>query len=145
MRRDADPREGKTRLSARIDHISRAPFRSDAQEWHPEVICELVRQVGIEESGGASGGVDTLPPGAPHQHVDTLTTLTDAGVVHTGVPLIAAAGRGPELSNQVPAETEEGQRSFLRKLSGRQHRPNALAVLLVLEYVSPPRAVRIAP
>lgn len=51
---------------------------------------------GIEGCGGASGGVDALNPAAQDQHLEVMATLTNAGVVDTGVALLAAAENGRE-------------------------------------------------
>ena len=59
-----------------------------------EVAKEVIRQVGIEGCGGASGGVDALVCAAEHNHPDVLVVLTDVGVVDTGSALVYAAGCG---------------------------------------------------
>lgn len=67
-----------------------------AQGGHTHVVCELIRQVGIKGCCGASGGVDALRAAAETGHVDIIVMLAEAGVVDTGLALVAAARWGGE-------------------------------------------------
>lgn len=64
----------------------------------PEVVRELIRQVGIEGCGGACGGVNALQLAAGIEAVDVMVLLTDAGVVDTERALSVAASEGREAS-----------------------------------------------
>ena len=75
-----------------------APLEIASQNGHLEVVRGMIKQVGIEGCGGASGGGDALCRAAMCQHVDIMRVLTDAGVVDTGQSLIFAAGCGHEAS-----------------------------------------------
>lgn len=67
-----------------------------ARNGYPEVVRELIGQVGIEGCGGASSGTRALELAVVDQHLDIVAMLTDAGVVYTGAALRRAAGFGRE-------------------------------------------------
>lgn len=85
------------------------PLEAAAGFGHLGVVCELIQQLGIEGCGGASGGVDALHRASLYQRVDVMTVLMDAGVVDTGIALVAAAGSGGETSVKFLLKRQEGK------------------------------------
>ena len=93
------------------------PLDVAARNGHCEVVRELVHQVGIEGCGGASGGVEALKFAAMNDYADTMTTLTEAGVVDTGTILGHAVAVGREASvkfllQQKEEETSDGKAAY---------------------------------
>ncbi|CAB1113190.1 unnamed protein product [Ectocarpus sp. CCAP 1310/34] len=72
------------------------PLDAAAENGHPEVVNELIRQVGIDGCGGSSGGVRALQQAAQFKNLNIMVILTNAGVVDTGLALVVAAGYGGE-------------------------------------------------
>lgn len=106
LRAKANPLIGRkdyTSLEARL------PVDVAALKGHLGVVKEMIRQVGIEGCGGASGGVDALTNAANEKHVDILAILTDAGVVDTGEALVQAAGFGIEESVKMLLQQQGGK------------------------------------
>lgn len=67
------------------------PLDGAAQSGHVKVARELIQQLGIEERGGASGGVCALRCAAQNQDVKFMDVLASGGVVDCGRALWAAA------------------------------------------------------
>ena len=70
------------------------PLDAAAQCGRSEVVQELIQQVGVEGSGGASGGVRALELAAMFRHVGIMGMLMEAGVVDTGKALMSAVSCG---------------------------------------------------
>lgn len=78
---------------------------------HVEVVREFIRQVGIEGCGGKQGGsLDALCFASDKQQLDTMATLTDAGVVDTGVTLHGSIQYGREASVKFLLQRQGGRR-----------------------------------
>lgn len=92
------------------------PLDSAAELGYLDVVQELLRQLGIEGCGGASGGVNALKEAAKSPHIDTMAVLTDAGVVDTGAALVSAARFGGEKSVK-----------FLLQQKQKEQRPGGVA------------------
>lgn len=61
------------------DGRSFVPLDIASKLGHSEVIRYMTQEVGIEECGGASGGVEALSLTAEFQHMDSMAALNDAG------------------------------------------------------------------
>ena len=84
---------------ATTNHASGVPLVAldiAAKKGHSAVVCDLVRQVGIEGCGGASRGADAPCHASVNWHVDVMTALTEAGVVDSGRALVHAVAGGCE-------------------------------------------------
>lgn len=92
LRANANPLLSRTKSTGEPS----LPLGDAACNGHSEVVRELIQQVGIKGCGGASGGVDALRAAAEMGRVETMATLTDAGVVDTDQALLSAAGWGGE-------------------------------------------------
>lgn len=89
LRANADP------LLTSTDPLGQTflPLEIAVFRGHSGVVRELLRQLGVERCGGASGGVCALRMAAQEGDLDMMTILMDdGGVVDTGVALVAAAG-----------------------------------------------------
>eukprot|EP00752_Nemacystus_decipiens_P016320 g14595.t1 len=84
------------------------PLDVAAQNGHSEVVRDLIQEHGTEGCGGTSGGVRALEGAAENQHVETMGVLTCAGVVDTGIALLAAARWGRESSVKFLLQQQEG-------------------------------------
>ncbi|CAM9809322.1 unnamed protein product [Ectocarpus sp. 12 AP-2014] len=99
------------------------PLDVAAQNGHREVVHELIRQVGIDECGGSSGGENALRQAALFSRLDIMAILTDAGVVDTGLALVVAAGYGGEaplkfLLEQARARKTTDRVAYMNTLNG---------------------------
>ncbi|CAM9295943.1 unnamed protein product [Scytosiphon promiscuus] len=92
LRAKADPACPKVELTGKTF----VTLDMAAQNGHPEVVLELIQQVGIKACGGASGGVRALCQAGQQNHMGIMTMLADAGVVDSGEALAVAAGWGRE-------------------------------------------------
>lgn len=73
------------------------------------MVHELIQQVGIDGCGGKSGGLDALCLAADKQQLDTMATLTNAGVVDTGPALSGSAEYGRESSVKFLLQQQGGR------------------------------------
>lgn len=94
LRAKANPMFPKTELMGKTF----VPLDMAAQNGYPEVVLELIQEVGIKGCGGATGGVRALCQAGQQHHVNIMATLTEAGVMDTGEALAVAAGWGREES-----------------------------------------------
>lgn len=88
-------------LLARKDesrHCDLVPLERAAYNGHSGVVRELLRQLGIGGCGGESAGQGALNLATEQVHVDVMALLTEAGVVDTGMALVAASAIGREAS-----------------------------------------------
>ena len=97
----------KMLLRAKADPLLRAEYRWGtafapldvaASQGHSEVVRELVQHVGIEGCGGRTGGALALCEAARQQHLGIMHTLTEAGVVDTGLAIHCAVTFNREAS-----------------------------------------------
>ncbi|CAM9278397.1 unnamed protein product [Scytosiphon promiscuus] len=74
------------------------PLNTAALAPHPNVVRQLIEQVGTEGCGGESGGKTALRTASHKGHVRVMRLLLDAGVNDNGVALVVAACDGREES-----------------------------------------------
>ncbi|CAM9581948.1 unnamed protein product [Ectocarpus fasciculatus] len=74
------------------------PLDAAADNGHPDMVRELVQELGIEGCDDSSGGRLALYLAATNQHLDVMAILTGAGVVDRGNALRGAVTNGCEAS-----------------------------------------------
>lgn len=110
------------------------PLDVAAQNGHLGVVRELIRERGIKGCGGASGGVDALAVAVHEKQVEIMEILTNAGVVDTGLALLAAAEIGFEsavkfLLRQMKWTTRGERAAYLNTLGRTGQTPLFAAIL----------------
>jgi len=124
--------------------VALVPLDAAASFGHAGVVSELMKKVGIEGCGGASGGADALRLAAEKPHIEAMAVLVRAGVADTRGALLASARSGREAAVKLLLQRQGRNAAAEAAYVNTPDSTGALPVLNAIDCIHcSPRTVRL--